>query len=1209
MTVKGATQSITINELRYIINIESGVATITGYSKPIADLVIPKSIEYNQKEYPVTSIGSSAFRGNGGLTSVTIPNTVISIGNYAFDGCTSIKEIKIEDGDENLSFGYGLNGLFYDCPIEKLYLGRNFSYTSYSPFSGKTSLTELTIGYSVTTISEYAFSGCGGLTSVTIPNSVTSIGVSAFSDCGGLTSVTIPNSVTSIGNSAFEDCYGLTSVTIPNSVTSIANGAFYRCTKIKEITFEDGDKIISLGYGSSFSSSQGLFYDCPLEKLYLGRNISYDNNSPFSGKTGLKELTISNSVTSIGNGAFNGCTAIKEITFEDGDETLSLGNYYYNSSSTSGRGLFYDCPIEKLYLGRNLTYNSGSSYGYSPFYEKTNLTELTIGNSVTSISDYAFNGFSGLTSVTIPNSVTSIGSSAFYGCSGLTSVTIPNSVTSISGYAFYGCSGLTAVSIGNSVTSIGNSAFYGCSGLTAVNITDIASWCNISFGYYDANPLYYAHNLYLNEEKVENLIIPETVRSIKDYVFYGCSGLTSVTIPNSVTSIGNNAFEGCFAIKEITFEDGEGSLSLGYNKYDRNSIGKGLFYDCSIEKLSLGRNLEYRTGASYGYSPFYGKTNLTELTIGNLVTSIGSFAFRGCSSLTSITIPNSVTSVTDHAFYGCSAIKEIIIEDGKETLSLGYNEHGGNYSLGQGLFHDCPIEKLYLGRNLSYYSNYSSGYSPFRSQGRITELTIGNSVTEIGAYAFNYCSGLTSVTIPNSVTVIGNYAFSGCGSIKEIKLEDGEEILSLGCGGSDSLTKGLFYDCPLEKLYLGRNLSYDTDGRYGYSPFYGKTKLTELTISSSVTSIPANLLKGYSELTSLTIPNSVTSIGESAFEGCNWLTSITIPNSVTSIGGSAFEGCSAIKEIIFEDGEKTLSLGYNYYSSSSFSLGHGLFYDCPIEKLYLGRNLSYKTGSSYGYSPFYGKTTLNNLILGKLVSQIGSNCFSDCSSLKEFRTKSYSIGGLDNSGLSATNILAIITPDELNRDEVDKISNTNLTYFDNLVVENEGKNYALVTSPDYIEISGCLEKGLTMQLIDNGNEAVAKVDEKSIVNAYFNCKNIRNEICGSGFKFSPSSVWKENVFDIYATSNAGGNYRHVTMKQAGSLFDELGLQDIQSLKHLKITGDINGTDVMTINRMVALKYLDLSDANIVEGGVTYRENLKTQNNIVGTQFFSDIDVS
>ncbi len=201
-------------------------------------------------------------------------------------------------------------------------------------------------------------------------------------------------------------------------------------------------------------------------------------------------------------------------------------------------------------------------------------------------------------------SVTSIGYYAFGGCTHLTSITIPSSVTSISSEAFRGCTGLTSITIPSSVTSISSNAFYGCTGLTSVNITDIAAWCKIYFDYYfgsidpiSSNPLYYAKHLYLNGEEVTELTIPNSVTSIGNYAFVGCTGLTSITIPNSVTSIGERTF-----------------------------------YNC---------------------------TGLTSITIPSSVTSIYRSAFYGCTGLTSITIPSSVTSIENYAFSGCTGLTSI----------------------------------------------------------------------------------------------------------------------------------------------------------------------------------------------------------------------------------------------------------------------------------------------------------------------------------------------------------------------------------------------------------------------------------------------------------------------------------------------------------------------------------------------------------------------
>ena len=362
----------------------------------------------------------------------------------------------------------------------------------------------------VTSISPDSFYECIALTSVTIGNSVTTIGNYAFWLCSALTSVTIPNSVTTIGKYAFDGCTSLTSVTIPNSVSTIGNSAFY---------------------GTAWYNNQpdGLVYAGKVAYKYKGTmpkgtaieilegTLGIADNA-FWGCSGLTSVTIPNSVTSIGDYAFWGCWSLSSVTIP-------------NSVTTIGENAFEGCR---------------------------GLTSVTIPNSVTTISDATFAHCSGLTSVTISNSVTSIGDNAFWHCSGLTSVTIPNSVTSIGENAFSNCSGLTSVTIGNSVTSIGGNAFEGCSGLTSVHISDLTAWCKIYFFVAvnnppESNPLRYAHHLYLNGTEITDLEIPNSVTSIGQYAFYGCSGLTTIKIPTTVAlgDIGNSAFHDCDNLKLV----------------------------------------------------------------------------------------------------------------------------------------------------------------------------------------------------------------------------------------------------------------------------------------------------------------------------------------------------------------------------------------------------------------------------------------------------------------------------------------------------------------------------------------------------------------------------------------------------------------------------------------------------------------------------------
>ncbi len=284
--------AVEIGGIYYNLVTKAKVAEVTSMpsGKYSGEVVIPESVEHDGVTYDVTSIGR-AFEGCSYLTSVTIPNSVTSIGNYAFSGCSRLTSVTIPNSVTSIG-----EGAFYGC-------------------SG---LTSVTIPNSVTSIGEGAFRGCSGLTSVTIPNSVTSIGGSVFWECSGLTSVTIGNSVTSIGDDAFYNCSRLTSVTIPNSVTSIGGGAFQGCSGLTSLTIPNS--VTSIGE-RAFSGCSGL------TSVTIPNSVTSIGSYAFLGCSGLTSVTIPNSVTSIGDGAFFRCSGLTSMTIGSGVNQINRESF------------------------------------------------------------------------------------------------------------------------------------------------------------------------------------------------------------------------------------------------------------------------------------------------------------------------------------------------------------------------------------------------------------------------------------------------------------------------------------------------------------------------------------------------------------------------------------------------------------------------------------------------------------------------------------------------------------------------------------------------------------------------------------------------------------------------------------------------------------------------------------------------------------------
>ena len=404
---------------------------------------------------------------------------------------------------------------------------------------------------------------------------------------------------------------------------------------------------------------------------------------------------------------------------------------------------------EKVQIG-NLYYNlkedKTAEVTYDKYFNENNYKSLTTADIPASVT------YSGTT-----YSVTSIGWYAFYECTGLTSVTIPNSVTSIGVYAFFSCSGLTSFSVAG----------------------DNSNYCSkegVLFNKQQTTLIQYP------ARKQGEYVIPNSVTSIVDYAFAGCSGLTSLTISNSITSIVDYAFAGCSSLTSITIPNSV------------TSIGTEAFSGCSsLTSVTIPNSV-----TSIGTEAFYGCSGLTSVTIPNSITSIVDYAFEGCSSLTSVTIPNNVTNIGKGAFSGCSSLSSVTIPNSVT-------------SIGESVFSNCSsLTAVEIPNSVT-----SIGWYAFYECTGLTSVTIPNSVTSIGHYAFTGCSSLTSITIPNSITSIGNEAFAGCSSLTSVTIPN--SVISIGEGAFNECSSLTSIYVPCGEMERFKQL-LKNDSRVKYEP-------------------------------------------------------------------------------------------------------------------------------------------------------------------------------------------------------------------------------------------------------------------------------------------------------------------------------------------------------------------------------------------------------
>ena len=450
----------------------------------------------------------------------------------AFWGRSSLSEIVIPSSVTSI----GNSAFSYCSSLSEVVIPSSVTSIGNSAFSNCSSLSEVVIPSSVTRIGDSAFFYCSSLSNIVIPSSVTSIGDSAFSYCSSLSEVVIPSSVTSIGNSAFSNCSSLSEVVIPSSVTSIGDSAFSNCSSLSEVVIPSS--VTRIG-------DSAFFYCSSLSNIVIPSSVTSIGNYAFLNCRSLSDIVVPSSVTSIGDGAFVGCSSLKYISipksviclygnpFADWDGKLKClsPNFIYEDDVLFNKDKSKIISFRNQNIESYVIPSSVISIGDSTFRSCCSLSDIIIPSSVTRIGNYAFLNCRSLSEVVVPSSVTSIGKNAFEGCSSLSEIVIPSSVTSIDEWAFEGCSSLSKIVIPSSVTSIGDCAFFYCRSLSDIVIP--SSVTSIGVGAFS------------NCDSLSKIVIPSSVTSISNGAFEDCSSLSDIVIPDSVTSIGDRVFNGC----------------------------------------------------------------------------------------------------------------------------------------------------------------------------------------------------------------------------------------------------------------------------------------------------------------------------------------------------------------------------------------------------------------------------------------------------------------------------------------------------------------------------------------------------------------------------------------------------------------------------------------------------------------------------------------